>query len=247
MKKILVGILALACLCATGCTEEVEKSTVDYSKYETEDVITDSIDYTYYNLINAEFAISGQNDTTDYNYDANVRSLTSTNEYSVINYISQSVGEFVAYNYVMFDGDNSALESGHIAYTDDSDMPENAVLSVTLNVGEDQYGFYVSTGEWKARDKKSSQVDDVSDLYANGTATGQYTVKDTDSGTELVMETIEYGDDSSACLFFDENGTLVAQGTYTTSAATITRTAKVTDADAEKLEEYVNAATGTEE
>ncbi len=242
MKKLLLIALAAACVLSVGCSEEVKKSTVDYDKYKSSDDVSKDVDYTYYNLIGSDLTVVEKTDAKTFYFDTNVKKLTSEKKYSVMNYVSQSVGDFVAFNYIVVNGEDSALESGHVAYKDDNnDMPENAVTSITLKTGGKYYVYYASNGEWKER-KKSSHLNNVV-VYETGNATAQYSVKADKDDTELYMETVDYSDEKTAAMFFDTKGNLVAEGYYKDGKAVILKTAKVLKCDEERLAGYVKDVT----
>lgn len=242
MKKLLLIALAAACVLSVGCSEEVKKSTVDYDKYKSSGDVSKDVDYTYYNLIGSDLTVVEKTDAKTFYFDTNVKKLTSEKKYSVINYVPQSVGDFVAFNYIIVNGEDSALESGHVAYKDnDNDMPENAVTSISLKTDDKYYVYYASNGEWKER-KKSSHLNNVV-FYETGKATAQYSVKAGKDDIKLYMETIEYGDGKTTSLFFDANGNLVAEGTYTDKTAKISKTAQILECDEERLAGYVKDVT----
>lgn len=244
MKRLLLVALAAACVFVSGCSEEVKKSTIDYDKYKYSDKVTESVNYTYYNLIGTDLTVVGQTDAETYYFDANIKAMVDTNKYSVINYVPQSVGDFVAFNYTLVDEENTVLESGYVSYTSDN-MPENAVLSILLKAGDKQYRYYASSGEWKEINR-SSYLNNI-DIYETGKVTAQYRVKSADGAVELYMETIEYGDGKTAAVFFDTEGNLVAEGYYKDGVAAISKTANILECDEERIQEYINAVTGKSE
>lgn len=240
MKRLLLVALAAACVFAAGCSKEVKKSTIDYDKYKYSDKVTESVNYTYYNLIGTDLTVVGQTDAETYYFDTNVKSLTDTQKYSIINYISQQFADFVAFNYLLVDGENAVLESGYVDYTDDS-MPENAVTSMTLKTQDKYYSYYASNGEWKEK-TKTSRFDNI-EIYKTGKATAQYNVKAPNGDVQLYMETIEYGDGKTAAVFFDSDGSFVAEGYYKDGVAAILKTAQILECDEDRIERYISEAT----
>ncbi len=244
MKKLLSIALAAVCVFTVGCAKEVKKSTIDYDKYKSSDKVSESVDYTYYNLIGTDLTVVGQTDTKTYYFNTNVKALAGTKKYSVINYVPQQIGDFVAFNYTLVDGDNAALESGHVAYAND-DMPENVVLTISLKAGDKKYRFYASEGEWIEL-TKMSHISNV-EIYEKGKATAQYNVKSADGNVQLYMETVEYGDGKTVSMFFDSKGNLVAEGYYKDGKAKISKTAKILECDEDRLKKYIEAATNKKE
>lgn len=240
MKKLLSIALAAACVFTVGCAKEVKKNEIDYDKYKYSDKVTESVNYTYYNLIGTDLTVVGQTDAKTYYFDTNVKALTDTQKYSIINYISQQFADFVAFNYILVDGDNAVLESGYVDYTDDS-MPENAVTSMILKTDGKYYSYYASNGEWKEK-TKTSRLDNI-EIYKTGKATAQYNVKSSDGEVQLYMETVEYGDGKTAAVFFDLDGNLVAEGYYNDVTAAILKTAQILECDEDRIKGYIDAAT----
>ncbi len=244
MKKVLSIALAAACVFTVGCAKEVKKSTIDYDKYKSSEKVNESVDYTYYNLIGADLTVVGQTDAKTYYFDTKVKALADTKKYSVINYVPQQVGDCVAFNYILVDGDNVALESGHVNYNDDN-IPENAVMAIMLRTNNNNYLYRAENGHWLEREKGS--IDQHIQAYKTGKATAQYNVKFADGNVQLYMETVEYGDGKTASLFFDSKGNLVAEGYYKDGKAKISKTAKILECDEDRLKKYIEAATNKKE
>lgn len=244
MKKLLSMALAAVCVFTVGCAKDVKKAKIDYDKYKSSDKVIESVDYTYYNLIGSDLTVLGQTEAKTYYFDTNVKSLLDTKKYSVINYIPQQVGNCVAFNYTLVDGDNAVLESGHVAYEND-DMPENVVLSISLKTGDKQYSYYASKGEWTEHTRKHHILN--AEIYETGKATAQYNVKSADGEVQLYMETVEYGDGKTKSMFFDPNGNLVAEGYNKDGKVYILRTAKILECDEDRLKKYIEAATNKKE
>ena len=242
MKKLLLAALAAVCIFTAGCADEVKKSKIDYDKYKSSEKVNNSVDYTYYDLIGAELTVVGKTDAKTYYFDANVKPLVDTHKYSLVNYIVQPIGDFVAFSYTLTDGDNIAAESGHVAYADDdAEIPENAVNVISLKSADKYYSYYVSKGEWTERTKPLNFSS--LEVYETGKATAQYNVESVSGNIKLSMETVKYGDGKTMSLFFDSNGNLVAEGAYTDGAAKISRTAQISECDEDRLKGYIDAAT----
>lgn len=244
MKKLLSVVLAAACIFTVGCSKEVKKSTIDYDKYKSSDKVNESVDYNYYNLIGTDLTVIGKTDAKTYYFDTNVKALADTKKYSVINYVSQPVGDFVAFNYILVDGDNVVSEGGSVANTNEN-IPENIVTSISLKVGDKQYVYYASNGEWREK-TRSTDFYNI-EIYETGKATAQYNVKSADGNVQLYMETVEYGDGKTASMFFNADGNLVAEGYYKDGTATISKTAKILECDEDRINGYIDAATNKKE
>lgn len=245
MKKLLSIALAAVCVFTVGCAKEVKKNTIDYDKYKSSEKVK-SVDYNYYNLIGTDLTVVGQTDAKTYYFDTKVKVLTDTKKYSVINYIPQQVGNFVAFNYTLVDGDNAALESGYVDNAD-NDERENAVTFMSLKYGDVGYTYYASKGEWTEHTKIAISYFSNIEAYKTGKATAQYNVKSADGDVQLYMETVEYGDGKTASMFFDSNGNLVAEGYYKDGKAYISKTAKILECDEDRLKKYIEAATNKKE